>query len=317
MKKKLTFEDLEMDFMQDNLKAAEELWEMAAELPQEVEKIELPKKEFKIPDDELAYEIYQQLPSSFTFKGKQWNKAEFTHFCQKKKVDLNDLQTMQMIDAEIKENMQAMAMEVDDDLFNDLLSLKSSQPGPTPSLEGNPIPNANEKVEQNEVQIIKEEKFNTVDEALESTTQSLYQNIMDEIQSLKERVSALEDENRLLKEINKSLSQNKEEQKKDTKEISQLTIPSAQIINGWINEKKNEKEETTPKRRRGRPAGYKTSDATKEKQRKARLKAIQNKSNEIPQMLSVKSKHKNHENIPTKIKDQTEIYSNDHSKNSC
>lgn len=302
MKKKLTFEDLEMDFMQDNLKAAEELWEMAAELPQEVEKIELPKKEFKIPDDELAYEIYQQLPSSFTFKGKQWNKAEFTHFCQKKKVDLNDLQTMQMIDAEIKENMQAMAMAVDDDLFNDLLSLKSSQPGPTPSLEGNPIPNANEKVEQNEVQIIKEDTLQT---------------ILKEIQSLKDRVSALEDENRLLKEINKSLSQKKEEQKKETEEISQFTIPSAQIINGWINEKKNEREETTPKRRRGRPAGYKTSDATKEKQRKARLKAIQNKSNEIPQMLSVKSKHKNHENIPTKIKDQTEIYSNDHSKNSC
>lgn len=302
MKKKLTFEDLEMDFMQDNLKAAEELWEMAAELPQEVEKIELPKKEFKIPDDELAYEIYQQLPSSFTFKGKQWNKAEFTHFCQKKKVDLNDLQTMQMIDAEIKENMQAMAMAVDDDLFNDLLSLKSSQPGPTPSLEGNPIPNANEKVEQNEVQIIKEDTLQT---------------ILKEIQSLKERVSILEEENRLLKEINKSLSQKKEEQKKETEEISQFTIPSAQIINGWINEKKNEREETTPKRRRGRPAGYKTSDATKEKQRKARLKAIQNKSNEIPQMLSVKSKHKNHENIPTKIKDQTEIYSNDHSKNSC
>lgn len=304
MKKKLTFEDLEMGFMEDNLKAAEDLWEMAEELPQQAQTIELPKKEFKIPDDELAYEIYQQLPSSFTFKGKEWNKAEFTLFCQKKKVDLNDLETMQMIDAEIKENMQAMAMEVDDDLFNDLLSLKSTQPGPTPSLEDNPFPNANEKVEENEEQIIKEKEEDTL------------QTILQEIQSLKDRVSALEEENRLLKEINKSLSQKKETQN-TTKETTNFTIPSAPIINGWMEEKKKEDPKPTQKKRRGRPSGYKTSDATKAKQRKARLQAIQNKSNEISQIASVKSKDKNHENIPTKLKDQTEIYSNDYSKMCC
>lgn len=242
MKKKLTFEDLENELTQESLNAAQELWDMAEELPQIPEPVSL-NKEYKMPDDELAYEIFLALPQTFPFRNKQWSKNEFAHHCNKHKINLNDLTLMKQIDAEIKENINSAAMEVDDDIFNDLLALKS-----TPS---------ETEEETIEVQPIKEEK-----------KEDTLQTILNELQSLKDRVSILEEENRLLKEINKSLKK-EEPLKKSTTQIND-NLSAQDIIASY---------HPTPKKRRGRPAGYKTSQATKEKQRAARLKKIKEKDN--------------------------------------
>lgn len=245
-KKNLSWEDLEKDIASDNINKAEELFSWAEEvdvdlLSEEVETVSL-NKEYKIPDDELAYEIYLSLPNTFQFRGKEWFKDQWTLHCQKHNINLNDLGLMKQIKEEIQENMNKSAMEIDDELFNDLLSLQS-----TPS----------EDKEEIEVQIIKEEK----------KEEDTLQTILKEIQSLKDRVSLLEDENRLLKEINTALK--KEKIQKSTNTLSD-TITPQEIIASY---------NTTPKKRRGRPAGYKTSENTKAKQRAARLNKLQQKEN--------------------------------------
>jgi hypothetical protein len=259
MMSKLSFEDLEETIAVDKKSMEEELFaETDDSIPLLSDTVVVLNKTFTQPQDELAWDIWDSIPNEFLWNGSMKSRNGLKYILEQKGISLNDPQVAQECKDKILEEAGKAALTVDDAIFDDLLSMKSD----------------------NEVAAVSQEEFTqhvSSKPPQEDNTLQLMQQQMDKMQNiitqLSERVVILEEENKLLNQIKEALNESAAKSEtliKSTPEQQTKTadLSPIEIINTYTTPK----EDTPPKKRkRGRPAGYKTSNATKEKQRKARL----------------------------------------------